>query len=168
LRERHVASIRTNSEQRRLRHTVGAIHELVMDVVGAQGLAPAGPFFARLHRFEPVVDVEAGIPLAQPIAPSGVVRAGVLPGGLALRLQHAGDHARLHEAWRALDAYVTRHGLRSLGAPWEFFVVDGRDSPDPNDWLTEIYLPVARRSTIVAPRPVGSALRTLSASQAIR
>ncbi|MGD8682899.1 MAG: GyrI-like domain-containing protein [Chloroflexota bacterium] len=164
LRERHVASIRTTSQAHRSWHTIGVIHELVMDVVGAQGLAPAGPLFARFYQLEPSVDLEAGIPLAQPVEPTGVIRAGVLPGGLALHLLHAGDHAQLPESRSALEAYRVRHGFLALGAHWEFYLVDARDTPDPREWLTDVYLPVVKRSKLVTPRPVGPGRRALSTS----
>lgn len=140
--ERHVASICTSVDRHRLRRTIAMLHELVMDVVGEQGLAPAGPLFARYHRLGEIITLEAGIPLAQPLEPVGVVAASVLPGGPALRARHAGGREQLPERCPELERYCSIHGMRAAGPPWECYIVDGRDTPDEREWVTEIYLPV--------------------------
>jgi effector-binding domain-containing protein len=140
--ERHVASVCTSVERHRLRHTIGVLHELVMDAVGEQGLAPAGPLFTRYHRLGEIVTLEAGIPLAQPIEPLGVVAAGTLPGGPALRARHVGGREQMPQRCPELQRYCSIHGLRQAGPPWECYLVDGRDTPDEREWVTEVYLPV--------------------------
>jgi len=140
--ERHVASVCTSTHRRRLRHTISVLHELVMDAVGEQGLAPAGPLFTRYHRLGAVVTLEAGIPLAQPIVPLGVVAASTLPGGLVLRARHVGERMPMPVPCAELERYCSTHGLRATGAPWESYLVDGRDTPDEREWVTDIYLPV--------------------------
>ena len=140
--ERHVASVCTSIDRHRLRRTIAVLHELVMDAVGEQGLAPAGPLFTRYHRLGEVVTLEAGIPLAQPIEPLGVVAASVLPGGPALRARHVGGREQLPQRCPELERYCSIHGMRAAGPPWECYIIDGRDTPDEREWVTEIYLPV--------------------------
>ena len=53
----------------------------------------------------------------------------------------------LHCAFRRLvgetpKQYTLR--LRPGGAPWESYITDPADHPDPKDWRTEIYWPLAR------------------------
>lgn len=122
--------------------TVRQVHELVMDAIGAQGLAPAGPLFARYHRVGLQIDVEAGIPLAQAVSADGVVLPSTLPGGRALHRLHRGDHVSLIAARDMLEACRAAHGMRSLGGPWEYYLFGPSDTDDASKWLTEIYLPV--------------------------
>jgi len=156
--ERHVASICTSVDRHRLRRTIAVLHELVMDAVGEQGLAPAGPLFTRYHRLGEIVTLEAGIPLAQPIEPVGVIAASELPGGPALRTRYVGGREQLPQRSPELERYCSIHGMRAVGPPWECYIVDGRDTPDEREWVTEIYLPV--RTVRQGDSPVRSGRRT--------
>jgi len=140
--ERHVASVSTSIDRRRLQHTILVLHELVMDVIGEQGLAPAGPLFSRYHRLDTIVTLEAGIPLAQPVRPLGVIGAGTLPGGPTLHARHYGPRPPTPEQFMALERYCKVHGLRAAGAPWECYVIDARDTAEEDEWVTDVYLPV--------------------------
>jgi effector-binding domain-containing protein len=140
----HTASISVTSDPGTVWHAIRQIHEVVMDVVGGQGLAPAGPLFARYHRVGLQIDVEAGIPLAQVAAADGVVVPGTLPGGPALHIVHTGDHISLLDARDALEACRLQRGYRSVGGPWECYVVGPGDTDDSSQWQTEIYLAIRR------------------------
>ena len=171
LTERHVASVRTTIERPRLRRTVSVLHELVMDAVGEQGFAPAGPLFARFHSLGALITLECGMPLAQPITPAGIVVPSFLPGGPVLHGRHSGDHDRLPEAYRALEADCTRRGCDAMGGPWESYVVNGRDTPDHSEWITDVYLPVRALVPIRERRICGtrrSGLIALPIEQSIR
>jgi effector-binding domain-containing protein len=144
LPERHVASARATCQRHRVRRTVAALHELVMDAVGLQGLAPAGPLFTRYHSVGSKVELEAGIPLAQPIRAQGQVRASTLPGGPALCTVYAGKTADKHLAVRALRSFCSRAGLTQTGGYWESYLIHPPDGEDFCDCEIAIYLPVAR------------------------
>jgi hypothetical protein len=40
--------------------------------------------------------------------------------------------------------WMEQNGLRPGGAPWVWFGTDPVEHPDPTDWRTEVYWPVAR------------------------
>jgi effector-binding domain-containing protein len=168
--ERHVASVSTSIDRRRLQHTILVLHELVMDVIGEQGLAPAGPLFTRYHRIDTVITLEAGIPLAQPVRPVGVIGASTLPGGPTLRARHYGRHPPAPEQFAALERYCKVHGLRAVAPPWECYVIDARDTSDEGEWVTDVYLPVRTvRRLHRVPFGRGRLARiTLPSRQAIR
>lgn len=171
LDEHHTASVRTTIERPRLRRTISVLHELVMDAVGEQGLAPAGPLFTRYHSLSSLITLECGMPLAQPITPAGIVVPSFLPGGPVLHGRHLGDHAGLPAAYKALEEDCTRRGRDPMGGPWECYIVDGRDSPDTNEWVTDVYLPVRALVPIDKRRPCGmtrSGLTALPIEQAVR
>lgn len=171
LSERHAASVRTTTQLHRLRHTIDSLHELVMYVVGEQGLAPAGPLYARFHQIGDAIAVEAGMPLAQQVSPSGVVQPSSLPGGPALICRYYGTLEEL-AAIRDTMARLRRvHGLSAAGPPWESYLIDRRDVFDGEDRVTEVCLPV--RSTIArrdqaGRRPHRPGQTDLAQRQAIR
>ena len=146
LSERHAASVRTTTQLHRLRHTIDSLHELVMYVVGEQGLAPAGPLYARFHQLAGAIAVEAGMPLAQPIAGAGVVLPSSLPGGPALICRYYGTLEELAAVRDTMARLKRVRGLAVAGAPWESYLIDRRDVFNGEDRVTEVCLPV--RSTI--------------------
>ncbi len=144
LAERHVAAIRATCPPHRARRTVADLLEMVMDAVGLQGLAPAGPLYARYHQLGSVVDLEAGIPLAQPIVAHGLVTPGTLPAGPALCTIHTGLPGELHLKVRALHAFCKRAGLVATGGHWECYLSHPPRRGDGQECQVAVFLPVAR------------------------
>jgi AraC family transcriptional regulator len=100
------------------------------------GVALAGPPFARyLEMGRGLWTIEAGMPVAGP-------SADTLPGGLAAMTTHAGPYDQLPEAHAAIQQWIAAEGLAAAGAPWESYVTDPADYPDPKDWKTEVYFPL--------------------------
>ncbi len=118
-----------------------------MDAVGVQGLAPAGPLYARYHQLGPVVDLEAGIPLAQPILAHGLVTPGTLPAGPALCTIHTGPPSELYRQVRALRAFCKRAGLVATGGHWECYLSHPPRRGDGQECQVAVFLPVARVRT---------------------
>ena len=112
------------------------------------GMALAGQPFTRYIEWGPGLwTIEAGLPVAalKKDAPaSGEVRADALPGGPAATTTHAGAYDGLFRAHAAVQQWVEEQGLNAAGAPWEVYVTDPADFPDPNDWNTDIFWPLAR------------------------
>jgi effector-binding domain-containing protein len=152
LREQHVASARATCQRPRLRRTIAILHEMVMEAVGVQGLAPAGPLFARFHHAESFVEVEAGIPLAQPVLAYGHVTAGTLPGGPALCTSCVGRPADVYNALRALRSFCSNAGLLATGGHWECYLSHLPAGVDGCDCEVALYLPVSRgRARVFEP-----------------
>ena len=100
------------------------------------GVAPAGPPFARyLEMGRGLWTIEAGFPVADP-------SADTLPGGLAAVTTHAGPYDKLSEAHAAIQQWIAAEGFTAAGAPWESYVTDPADYPDPKDWKTEVFFPL--------------------------
>ena len=87
--------------------------------------------------------IEAALPLATPVPAEGEMEAGFLPGGPVAVGIHAGPYEELAEANAALEKWIEANGFRTGGAPWESYVTDPAQHPDPADWRTEIYWPLA-------------------------
>jgi effector-binding domain-containing protein len=112
------------------------------------GTALAGQLFMRIFEWGPgVMTVEAGIPIVAPPSaePGGEreVKPDNLPGGLAATTIHMGPYDKLAEAHGAIQAWIEDQGLVASGPPWESYVTDPAHYPDPADWKTEVFWPIA-------------------------
>jgi AraC-like DNA-binding protein/effector-binding domain-containing protein len=109
------------------------------------GIALAGQPLTRYLEWGPGLwTIEAGLPVTAHAGatPEGEVRADTLPGGSVATTTHAGAYDKLTEAHAAVQQWIEAEGLSTAGAPWECYVTDPADYPDPKDWKTEIFWPV--------------------------
>jgi len=110
------------------------------------GFALAGQPLTRYLEWGPGLwTIEAGMPVTAHVATHAAadVRAETLPGGLVATTTHSGPYDKLTEAHAALQQWIEAEGLTPAGAPWEVYTTDPADYPDPKDWKTEIFWPIA-------------------------
>jgi AraC family transcriptional regulator len=129
--------------------TIAEILHLIFLYAQKNGIALAGPPFARYPESSVgFVTIEPGVRIAS--APGGVATPeaqiihDTLPGGPAAFTVHCGPYDKLVEAHAAMEAWIEAEGLTAAGPPWESYVTDPGDYPDPKDWKTELFWPVAR------------------------
>jgi len=125
----------------------------ILAFIGERHVAPAGPPFFRYHLvdMEVELDVEVGVPLADPIGGDGEVNAGILPAGRYACLTQVGHPDRLIEVTQGLLAWGDEHDIvwdvdesgRRWGARLEFHLTDPREQPDMNQWVTELAFRIA-------------------------
>jgi hypothetical protein len=119
--------------------------------LGARGIQPAGPPFFRYHivDMERELLVEAGVPVAVPVAEDGSeVRCGILPPGEFVVLTHTGAPATLPDATAELLDWAAARGLAwdsyqtGIGEEWvcrvEFYLTDPAEQPDTSKWQTQL------------------------------
>jgi AraC family transcriptional regulator len=102
------------------------------------------PFTRYLSSGPGLLDIEVGFRVARDAAGAGDVISGELPAGETAVAVHAGPYDQLAETYAAVERWIEQNGLRPVGAPWEWYVTDPADHPDPADWRTEVYWPVTR------------------------
>jgi AraC family transcriptional regulator len=108
------------------------------------GLAIAGAPVARYVAMDAgQLTVEAAMVLAAPAKGEGEIQAGTLPAGPAAVGVHAGPYEGLPDTNAAIERWIKAQGLRVGGAPWESYVTDPGQFPNPADWRTEVYWPLA-------------------------
>jgi AraC family transcriptional regulator len=123
--------------------TLGEALGLVFHYAQRTGAALAGEPLTRYLEWGPGLwTIEAGMPIAAPVPGDGDVAAETLPGGLVATMTHAGPYDKLTESHAAIQVWIEEQGLVPSGAPWESYVTDPADYPDPADWKTEIFWPV--------------------------
>ncbi|HEY6748797.1 MAG TPA: GyrI-like domain-containing protein [Mycobacteriales bacterium] len=108
---------------------LGGAFEAVSASLHRRGLHVAGPPFA-LYRGRPTeaVEVEAGFPVVEEVAPDGDVRPGTLPGGDAVETVHTGPYDTLGETYGEMAAWMTRHGRAPADLSWESYLTDPDDT----------------------------------------
>ena len=108
------------------------------------GLAIAGWPVARYLSVGPGNwTVEAAMPLAAAASGEGEMESGTLPAGPVAVGIHAGVYDQLPETYAAIETWMAANDVRAGGAPWEWYVTDPAQHPDPADWKTEVYWPLA-------------------------
>ena len=121
----------------------GALME-VFKVAGDQGVRFAGPAYAIYHSAETTeaeVDLEVGMPVAEPVEPAGHVIATAIPGGLVATTVHAGRYEDVGPAYRALGEWVQEHGHETAGPCREVDIGGPDQVQDPGALRTEIGWP---------------------------
>jgi AraC family transcriptional regulator len=111
------------------------------------GIALAGlPLTRYVEMGYGMVTMEPAMRIATPDAvappPGSEVVADTLPGGWAAMTTHIGAYDKLQDAYAALEQWMEAEGLVAAGAPWESYVTDPGDYPDPKDWKTEVFWPI--------------------------
>ena len=114
----------------------GAFGE-VMAALGAQGLFPAGPPFARYVMTDDGWDIEAGFPCSGEVSSTGRVHAITLPGGPALAVLHQGPYEDVANAYHAAEEWMAENDWTPTGTPWEAYL----DEPDVEQPRTIVHLP---------------------------
>jgi AraC family transcriptional regulator len=136
--------------------TLGEILPHIVMYAQRAGLALAGQPFTRYVEWGPGLwTIEAGMPVTalskrpdrtSPVAdPSGgiEIKEDTLPGGLVATMTHNGSYEGLNGAHAAIQQWIEKQGLIARGAPWEVYVTDPADYPDPKDWRTDLFWPLA-------------------------
>jgi len=133
------------------------ISSVLADVLGRvflcaqrNGIALAGQPFTRYIEWGPGLwTIESGLPVTAPVTIHGAAFAGdevqsdTLPGGFVATTTHTGPYEALIDAHAAVQQWIEAQGLSASGAPWESYTTDPADYPDPKDWKTEIFWPLA-------------------------
>jgi effector-binding domain-containing protein len=122
----------------------GALTE-IFGTAGGQGVRFAGPpygIYHSAHTDEAEVDLEIGVPVAEPVEPAGRVIAAVIPGGLVAATVHFGRYEEIAPAYQALGEWVQEHGHETAGPPREIYLVGPDQAQDPGALRTEVVWPI--------------------------
>jgi effector-binding domain-containing protein len=139
-----IVSIRTHTSLARMAEFMGSAYGELFQLMGRQGVPPAGPPFAVYHdpEFkEDDIDVEAGVPVAEPVASVGRVVGGELRAGPVAFTHHLGPYEEIGGAYSALTAWVQAKGREIDGPPREFYIV-GVGQAEPSGYRTEVQFPI--------------------------
>ncbi len=112
-------------------------------ILADQRLEAIGPPFAHfLRRTSTHFDLEVGLPIADPVRPSGRVDPGQLPACTVARAVHLGPWSHLATAWLDLDLWLAPHAQTPANDFWETYLTDPLATPDPTQHRTELNRPL--------------------------
>jgi AraC family transcriptional regulator len=107
------------------------------------GAGVAGRPFARyVEMGAGLMTVEIGVPVSHAVAGAGEIEAGSLPGGAVAVGIHMGSYEQLHETFANIERWIETEGYQKGGAPWESYITDPAELPDPAEWRTDVYWPL--------------------------
>ena len=89
-----------------------------------QATQPGGPLLC-----------DFGVEVTRPFEAGGEVHATETPGGEAAVAVLRGSYDRMHEAYDAIEEWMTANGRTSVGPTWEIY---GDPTPDPADTETTV------------------------------
>lgn len=122
---------------------LGSMLPPVFQYATEQGYPFAGYPTTRYVSFGPgLITLEAGMPIAGQPQASGEILAGSLVGGNVASIIHQGPYDTLNEAHEALQRWMMENGEESAGPPWEVYITDPGEVPNPADWQTEVIHPL--------------------------
>ncbi len=104
---------------------------------------PGVPFTRYPAISDESISIEAGCKLESSVPASGDVEAGFLTSGPVAYALHSGHYDSLRETYSALEQWMAQQGVHPAGPPWEVYVTDPGELPNPDDWRTEVYWPIA-------------------------
>jgi AraC family transcriptional regulator len=139
-----VLLVRRRVQRSEIAATLGPIFGSVVECAHKRGAALSGQPFTRFVAWGPgLLTIEAGLPIATAVTGIGEVEADSLPGGPVATTTHKGPYDQLTQAYAALELWIQEHGWRAGATPWEVYVTDPAEHPDPQDWRTEVFWPIA-------------------------
>ena len=138
-----VAAIHIETPRSRIQEVMGPGIQEAMVAARAQGVGPAGPWFAhhlKVSREQFVLDI--CIPVSSPVTPTGRVKPAERPAMRAVRTVYRGTYEDLGEAWHAFEKCIQDQGLDTAADMYECYLVGPESSQDPADWQTELCRPL--------------------------
>jgi AraC family transcriptional regulator len=70
------------------------------------------------------------------------MQPGTLAAGPVAFAVHMGPYDQLSQTNVAIEQWIEEQGYSVGGAPWESYVTDPGETPNPTDWRTEIFWPL--------------------------
>jgi AraC family transcriptional regulator len=146
LKAQPILFVRLRTARHELAQAIGAGVGKVYTFAQQAGVALAGhPFTRYLSAGPGLLTIEVGFHVSAPAPGEGDVEACQLPGGPAVVAVHGGSYEQLAETYAAAERWMEENALRPADAPWEWYITDPAEHPDPADWRTHVFWPVAER-----------------------
>ena len=140
----HVLLVRARCARHELSKAIGECLGKAFPYAMQIGAPLAGrPFTRYLSTGPGLFTIEAGCVLASATSGAGDVEATTLPDGPAVVAMHGGSYDTLSETYAEMERWMEKNGMLPGGAPWESYITDPAEHPDPANWRTEICWPVA-------------------------
>jgi len=141
--EQPILFIRRRVAPSELQQTMGECFGALYAHGQTAGLLVAGLPIARYIATGPGLwTVDFIMPLAASADANGEMQAGTLASGPVAFAVHQGPYDSLPETNAAVERWIEQNGCSIGGPPWESYVTDPGETPNPADWRTEVFWPL--------------------------
>lgn len=123
----------------------GERYGAMMAYLGEDSQNLTGPPFAIYHEWDEenenaIIAVSLACISEKPAADN--IKKGLSYDGGAIKCVHMGPYENAGPAHKFVHQFIKDNNYEFNGSPWEVYVTDPGEEPDPNMWITEIYYPV--------------------------
>ncbi len=121
-------------------------YQQILSYLGEDAGRISGPFFAVYHVWDEEnerTELEVAIPCNSDKPGDGKVLRGTTYEGKTVMMQHLGDYESSGNTHYAIHAMIEQLNLQIAGSPWERYIVGPAQTANEDEWVTEIYYPVA-------------------------
>ncbi len=136
----------TNANSKNISAKMGENYGVIMQFMGQNGLKQSGmPLTVYNEMSESGVIMSNGIPVNEKVEiPEGAdVALGFIPNMKAIKTTLTGNYTNLRKAYKAAYKHLAENQLEPAEhKPFEIYVTDPGNYPNPADWKTEIYIPI--------------------------
>jgi len=142
----HVVASRAHVKFDELGARLATTVRSIVERLGPKGRWPTGAAFAIYHNqpFRPDdVDVEMGVPVASDVdVHDAAVDSRDLPAGRVAYTVHRGRYGTIGAAYDELHRWMREHGHTPAGPPCEVYLISPAQTDRPDEYLTEIDVPI--------------------------
>jgi effector-binding domain-containing protein len=138
-----VAIVHIETPRSKMQQVMGPGIGEVMAAVKAQGIGPAGPWFAHHLKMTPdAFDFDICVPVSSPVSAVGRVKSWQRPPLKVVCTLFHGPYEGLGGAWHEFGKWIEANGYKTAGDLYECYMVGPEGSPDSANWRTELSRPV--------------------------
>ena len=138
-----IVSMRDRRPQQEIPGFIGEAFGQLYGRLGLLGAAPAGPPFVIYHEFgRDSIDAEVCVPVGQPVTATGKIRSREAPAVTVARTLHVGPYDQLGVAYAALTDWLSRNEIEAAGPAQERYLNDPGEVTSPEEYRTEIEIPI--------------------------
>lgn len=118
----------------------------IMHFTTQNNISPSGmPFTIYIEKTTNGVVMSNAIPVREKVAITGDtnILSGYLPTTKAIKTSLKGNYTYLDKAWEKAIKYIAQYEIEpSATKPFELYIDDPGNHPNPADWVTDIYIPI--------------------------
>lgn len=134
--------VRAQTSGAQLPDLLGETYGRMMGYLGGLGMEPSGAPFVAYHNMDMSnMDVEIGLPVAQPVDGAGDIAYVTLPSGKVAVAMHKGPYDMLRATYDAMSAWMHEESLQPTGVAYEMYISDPGDTA-PEALLTQVAFPL--------------------------
>ncbi len=126
----------------------GTRYGKIMGYLGDDAQNMTGAPFAIIHTWDEedeMADIAVSIPCVSEKSATDEIKKGLSYQGPALRCEYLGPYEGSGIAHEYIHEFAQANGYELTGSPWESYVTDPGQEPDPAKWVTEVYYPCEKK-----------------------